>query len=228
MFPDVLTQGYRSFLGERLPGERKKYKTLGREGQEPDVLLIGCCDSRVAPEVIFDCGPGEIFTIRNVANIVPPYEEGGGYHGTSSAVEFAVQSLKVKHIVVMGHATCGGIKAYAGGAAPLSPGNFIGKWVSLVEPASRKLAEAGDATDKPGYLTRLEYAMVAQSLENLMTFGFVREAVEAGSLDLHGAHFGIETGELRIRDPRTGEFHSVVESDGLTLKTSALLNCAEA
>ena len=225
MFPDILTNGYRSFLGERLPQERKKYERLAK-GQDPDVLLIGCCDSRVAPEVIFDVGPGEIFTIRNVANIVPPYEEDGGYHGTSSAIEFAVQSLKVKHVVVLGHATCGGIKAYATDPDPLSPGNFIGKWVSLVEPAAKKLEEAGDSSDKPDYLTRLEHASIAQSLENLLTFPFVRERVEAGELHLHGAHFGIERGELLIRDPKTGAFESVVESDGRSLKASALINCS--
>jgi carbonic anhydrase len=228
MFPQVLTDGYRSFLGERLPSERRKYETLGKEGQEPEVLLIGCCDSRVAPEVIFDTGPGQIFTIRNVANIVPPAERDTAYHGTSSAIEFAVQALKVKHIVVLGHATCGGIKAAGLGADPLSSGNFIGRWVSLVEPAKKKLAESGDTPEKEGFLTRLEYAMIGQSLENLMTFDFIREAVEAGRLHLHGAHFGIATGELRIRDPKTGDFHSVVERDGQTLAASALISCAGA
>lgn len=228
MFPQVLTDGYRSFLGERLPNERRKYETLGKQGQEPDVLLIGCCDSRVAPEVIFDTGPGQIFTIRNVANIVPPAEHDTAYHGTSSAIEFAVQALKVKHIVVLGHATCGGIKAAGHGADPLSSGNYIGRWVSLVKPATKKLAEAGDHKDKEDYLTRLEYAMIGQSLQNLMTFDFIREAVEAGRLHLHGAHFGIVTGELRIRDPKTGAFHSVVARDGQTLASSALIGCTEA
>ncbi|GJE29672.1 carbonic anhydrase [Methylobacterium organophilum] len=228
MFPEVLTEGYRSFLGERLPRERERFETLAKKGQSPEVLLIGCCDSRVAPEVIFDVGPGEIFTIRNVANIVPPYESDGGYHGTSSALEFAVQALKVKHIVVLGHASCGGIKAYADSASPLSPGNFIGKWVSLVEPASNKLAATGDSVEKEGYLTRLEYASIKQSLENLMTFGFVKEAVEQGALSLHGAHFGVATGELRILDPKTGDFQSVVERDGRSLKPSALINCGDA
>lgn len=228
MFPQVLTDGYRSFLGERLPNERRKYEMLGKEGQEPEVLLIGCCDSRVAPEVIFDTGPGQIFTIRNVANIVPPSQPDGAYHGTSSAIEFAVQALKVKHIVVLGHATCGGIKAAGFGAEPLSSGNFIGSWVSLVEPATKKLAEAGDSKDKEGYLTRLEYTMIGQSLENLMTFDFIREAVEAGKLHLHGAHFGIETGELRIRNPNTGEFESVVSRDGQSLAASALIGCTAA
>ncbi|MFG5118423.1 carbonic anhydrase [Methylorubrum sp. POS3] len=226
MFPEVLTEGYKTFLGERLPNERRKYEALGA-GQEPEVLLIGCCDSRVAPEVIFDTGPGQIFTIRNVANIVPPAEDNKGesHHGTSSALEFAVVALKVKHIVVMGHATCGGIKAAGLGSDPLSQGNYIGNWVSLVEPAKKTLADAGDHKDKEGYLTRLEYAMVGQSLQNLMTFDFVRKAVEAGELHLHGAHFGIATGELRVRDPESGEFRPVVNRDGQPLSPSALINC---
>ncbi len=226
MFPEVLTEGYKTFLGERLPNERRKYEALGA-GQEPEVLLIGCCDSRVAPEVIFDTGPGQIFTIRNVANIVPPAEDNKGesHHGTSSALEFAVVALKVKHIVVMGHATCGGIKAAGMGSDPLSSGNYIGNWVSLVEPAKQTLAEAGDDKEKDGYLTRLEYTMIGQSLKNLMTFDFVREKVEAGELHLHGAHFGIATGELRVRDPNSGEFQPVVARDGQPLSPSALINC---
>ena len=227
MFPETLKAGYRSFIHGRLTDEAKRYAKLA-EGQSPEVLMISCCDSRVSPEVIFDTGPGELFIIRNVANLVPPFEEGGEYHGTSAAIEFAVQALEVKHIVVMGHATCGGIKAAGFGAEPLSSGNFIGSWVSLVEPATKKLAEAGDSKDKEGYLTRLEYTMIGQSLENLMTFDFIREAVEAGKLHLHGAHFGIETGELRIRNPNTGEFESVVSRDGQSLAASALIGCTAA
>lgn len=226
MFPSILTEGYRNFVGGRLSQELTRYRNLAQKGQDPDVLLIGCCDSRVTPEVIFDVGPGEIFTVRNVANIVPPYESGGGHHGTSSAIEFAVQGLKVKHIVVLGHASCGGIKAYANSSAPLSPGNFIGKWVTLVEPAAGALDAKGVSREAPDYLTQLEYASIGQSLANLMTFGFVRQRVEAGQLQLHGAHFGIETGELLVRDPKTGEFHSVVEGGGL--KASSLINCSEA
>ena len=228
MFPGVLVNGYRSFLGERLPRERQKMEALAHKGQDPDILLIGCCDSRVAPEVIFDLGPGEVFTIRNVANIVPPYESGGQYHGTSAAIEFAVQGLNVKHIVILGHAMCGGIKAFATEFKPLSASNFIGKWVSMVAPASDTLAAQGDSIDKPDYLTRLEYAMIEQSLANLMTFGFIRQRVQAGTLDLHGAHFGIGSGELRIRNAKTGAFESAVASDGVSLSPSALIACSEA
>ena len=226
MFPEVLTKGYNAFREGRLAQERETYRTLAK-GQHPEVLLIGCCDSRVAPEVIFDVGPGEIFTIRNVANIVPPNEEGGGFHGVSSAIEFAVQALQVKHIVVLGHATCGGIKAYAQSAPPLSSGNFIGRWVSLIEPAAKALDQAGASPDAPDYLTRLEFASIAQSLKNLLSFDFVRERVERRDLQLHGAHFGIERGELLIRDPDTGMFQPVVASDSASLTPSALIRCSE-
>ncbi|KMO39705.1 carbonate dehydratase [Methylobacterium tarhaniae] len=201
-FPSALTEGYRAFLDDRFVREQDRYASLA-EGQSPEILIISCCDSRVSPEVIFDARPGELFVVRNVANLVPPFETGGEYHGTSAALEFAVQALKVKHIVVLGHARCGGVRAYADDAAPLSPGDFIGRWVSLIRPAAEAL---GDEPRGPDYLEQLEYATVTNSLRNLMTFPCVRILVERGKLQLHGAHFGIATGQLRIRDPETGEF----------------------
>lgn len=205
MFPERLTRGYQSFLEGRFPGERARYQQLTENGQKPEVLLIGCCDSRVSPEVIFDAGPGELFVVRNVANLVPPCEnDSESYHGTSAAIEFAVQALKVKHIVVMGHAHCGGIRAFHEKAAPLSSGAFITRWMSQIAPVAERL-RLGDhsaATD----LRRLELAVVEQSLENLMTFPDVRARVEAGDLTLHGAYFGVATGLLYVRDPGTREF----------------------
>ncbi|MGC5779622.1 carbonic anhydrase [Methylobacterium sp. NFXW15] len=220
MFPQALTNGYRAFLSGRFPEESRRFKELATS-QAPEVLIISCCDSRVAPEAIFDAGPGELFVIRNVANIVPVYETGGDYHGTSAAIEFAVIGLKVKHIVVLGHATCGGIKAYANKAEPLSPGNFIGKWTSLVAPAE---AKAGDSS-APDYLTRLEHAMVSQSLENLMTFPFVKEQVDAGTIQLHGAHFGVANGQLLVRNPETGDFAPAADHQGQAIRPSATITC---
>src|SRR3712207_5302054 len=136
MLPSRLIEGYRAFLAERLPRERSRYAALAETGQRPEVMIIGCCDSRVSPEVIFDASPGELFVVRNVANLVPPYETGGDYHGTSAALEFAVQALRVKHIVVLGHARCGGVRAFADETAPLSPGDFIGRWMTLIGPAA--------------------------------------------------------------------------------------------
>lgn len=209
MFPQRLTEGYRAFLDERLPRERNRYEALAEKGQSPEVMIIGCCDSRVSPEVIFDASPGEMFVVRNVANLVPPFETGGDYHGTSAALEFAVQALRVKHIVVLGHARCGGVRAFADDTAPLSPGDFIGRWMSLIAPAAERIGpREGDPTD---YLTRLELATVENSLRNLMTFPCVRILVERGKLQLHGAYFGVATGVLLVRDPETGEFKPAVE-----------------
>jgi carbonic anhydrase len=209
MFPQRLTDGYRSFLNDRLPRERDRYEALAEKGQSPEILLIGCCDSRVSPEVIFDASPGEIFVIRNVANLIPPFETGGDYHGTSAALEFAVQALRVKHIVVMGHAQCGGVRAFADDTAPLSPGDFIGRWMSLIKPAGDRVGpRTGDLKD---YLLRLELAAIENSLQNLMTFPCVRILVERGKLQLHGAYFGVASGVLLVRDPETGEFKPAVE-----------------
>src|SRR5271156_2924056 len=199
MFPARLEFGYRAFLGERFVRERRRYAALG-SAQSPEVMVIGCCDSRVSPEIIFDASPGEIFVVRNVANLVPPYETDGQYHGTSAALEFAVQALKVKHILVLGHARCGGIRAFADEGAALSSGDFIGRWMSLIAPAAARVQPTADPED---YLRRLELAAIELSLANLMSFPCVRILVERGKLQLHGAYFGVADGGLLIRDPAT-------------------------
>ena len=210
MFPERLEAGYRAFLGDRFVRERSRYETLAR-GQRPEVMLIGCCDSRVSPEVIFDASPGEIFVVRNVANLVPPFEEGGLYHGTSAALEFAVQALRVKHIVVLGHARCGGIHAYANHSAPLSSGDFIGRWMSMIAPAAERVRSRGTSEEQ---LRELELATIELSLENLMTFPCVRILAERGSLQLHGAYFGVADGVLLVRDPITRTFAPLVPGAG--------------
>ena len=213
MFPDRLLDGYRSFLGDRFAHERQRYELLAEGGQTPEIMLIGCCDSRVSPEVVFDARPGELFVVRNVANLVPPYETHGQFHGTSAALEFAVQGLGVKHIVVLGHARCGGILSFAEKRAPLSSGDFIGKWMSIVGPAADTLEDPGEVPS-PDYIARLELAAIEQSLANLMTFGSVRRRVAEGALELHGAYFGIATGELLIRDPKSKVFGPVADRSG--------------
>ena len=207
MLPQQLIDGYKSFLQGRFTSERERYGTLAEEGQSPEVLVIGCCDSRVSPEVIFDARPGELFVVRNVANLVPPYETNGQFHGTSAALEFAVQALAVKHIVILGHAGCGGIRSFAEKRAPLSSGDFIGKWMSIIAPAADTLEDPGDNPSED-YVTRLEHAAIEQSLANLMTFGSIRRRVADGSLALHGAYFGIAHGRLLVRDPETKAFEA--------------------
>jgi len=206
-FPQRLIDGYTAFLSERLPREQSRYRELAEAGQRPEIMVIGCCDSRVSPEVIFDARPGELFVVRNVANIVPPYAPDGQAHGVSAALEFGVGALRVRHIVVLGHAQCGGVKAFAEDAEPLSPGDFIGKWMKLMQPAADKTPR-GSLTPAQ-YLTRLEQANIANSIDNLTTFPRLRKLVERGEVAVHGAYFGVATGGLLVRDPTSGEFLAV-------------------
>jgi carbonic anhydrase len=206
-FPQHLLEGYRAFTSQRLPTEQSRYRELSERGQSPQVMVIGCCDSRVSPEVIFDVGPGELFVVRNIANLVPVYEPDGGAHGVSAALEYAVNVLKVKHIVVLGHAQCGGIRAFIDKIAPLSPGDFIGRWMSMfIKPG--EIVEQRDHESMTDFATRIEKAAVFRSLENLMTFPFVRSRVESGELELQGAYFGVAEGSLFVLDRATKEFKS--------------------
>jgi carbonic anhydrase len=211
MFPARLTAGYRAFLGGRFADERTRYKNLARTGQQPEIMVIGCVDSRVSPEVIFNAAPGELLVVRNVAALVPAYDpvhSSDSQHGTSAALEFGVQALRVRHIVVLGHALCGGIRAFADKQKPLSSSDFIGRWMSQIGPAAESLEPASpDETS----LRRLELASIELSLKNLMTFPWVRILVEQGKLTLHGAYFGIATGHLLVRDPQSGRFEPAVK-----------------
>ena len=208
-FPERLVAGYRTFATQRLPEEQSRYRELSERGQSPEVMVIGCCDSRVSPEVIFDAGPGELFVVRNVANIVPPYAPDGAAHGVSAALEFGVQVLRVKHIVVLGHAQCGGIKALAQeDAAPLSPGDFIGKWMSLLTPTLEATPRRSGEAEQD-FITRLEQAGVRRSLDNLMTFPCISILANRGSLALHGAYFGVAKGSLSVLDKASGTFKAV-------------------
>ena len=209
-FPQHLLQGYRTFISQRLPTEQSRYRELSERGQSPEVMVIGCCDSRVSPEVIFDAGPGELFVVRNVANLVPVYAPDGGAHGVSAALEYAVQVLRVKHIVVLGHAQCGGIRAFIDKLAPLSPGDFIGQLMSMFIKPGEKVGQRERET-MLDFTTRIEKAAVFRSLENLMTFPFVQILAERGKLHLHGAYFGVAEGSLSVLDPVTKEFRAVRE-----------------
>src|SRR5438309_616504 len=175
-FPQQLLEGYRAFAAQRLPTEQTRYRDLSERGQSPAVMVIGCCDSRVSPEVIFDAGPGELFVVRNVANLVPVYQPDGGAHGVSAALEYAVQVLCIKHIVVLGHAQCGGIRAFIDDIEPLSPGDFIGRWMSMFIKPGEKVAQR-DHESIGDFTVRIEKAAVFRSLENLMTFPFVASPV---------------------------------------------------
>ncbi|MFD0916615.1 carbonic anhydrase [Pseudahrensia aquimaris] len=209
-FPRKLLGGYVNFRKNRLSRERERYEELASSGQKPDTMVVACCDSRSAPEVIFGAAPGEIFVVRNVANLMPPYDPAGAYHATSAALEFAVQELRVKHIVVMGHGRCGGIAAFrrtATGEAtpPLSPGDFIGKWMSMLAPVAEKFDCTG--ADSAELLQRqLEEEAIRQSIAHLKTFPCVSILLEREQISLHGAWFDISSGELLTMNEETGVF----------------------
>ena len=209
-FPQNLLEGYKAFATNRLPTEQSRYRELSVKGQSPEVMVIGCCDSRVSPEAIFDVGPGELFVVRNIANLVPVYQPDGNAHGVSAALEYAVTVLKVKHIVVLGHAQCGGIRAFVDKIEPLTPGDFIGKWMQMfIKPG--EVVEQRDHETMAQFVERIEKAAVFRSLENLMTFPFVRRAVENGQMQLHGAYFGVAEGSLFVLEKAAKEFLSARE-----------------
>lgn len=197
---DKLIDGYRRFRAGHWVDHRKDYEGLD-ERQSPDVCVISCCDSRVDPVAIFNAQPGDLFVIRNVANLVPPYRAGEGLQGTSTAIEFAVRYLKVGLIVVLGHARCGGVRA-AIDRKVIEDAVFLKQWINLLEAA--KLRVGPDDPDA------LEHASIQVSLERLMTFPFVASAVAAGKLKLAGARFSIFHGQLEVLDQATGQF-SIIE-----------------
>lgn len=189
---DDLIAGYGRFRQTLWPSRRARFEELAEHGQQPKTMIVACADSRVDPAMIFDAAPGELFVVRNVANLVPPCHPDGQEHGTSAAVEFAVLGLGVERIVVLGHGSCGGIKALLAGRE--ATGGFLGSWMHL---ADRARARTCDAPDRQ---LACEHASVEVSLENLMSFPWVAERVAAGRLRLIGAHYAIATGILAIRE----------------------------
>jgi carbonic anhydrase len=209
LLPARLVEGYEAFLSGHFRREQERYRQLAKSGQRPKILLIGCCDSRVSPEVIFDALPGEIFVVRNIANLVPPYKPDAEHHGTSAALEYAITVLNVEHIVVMGHASCGGVRAYVEQFADstrttIAPGDFIGRWISLMAPAAAKLGPRTEPIEV--YAERLGHAAIIETLANLRNFPYVRDGEQAGRLALHGAYFGVADGRLYGLDEASGTF----------------------
>ncbi len=203
-----LLRGYRRFRKEGYPRQKARYDELVTAGQHPKLMIIGCSDSRVDPAQIFDVDPGEIFVVRNVAALVPPFEVTPGQHGVSAALEFAVNFLKVRQIVVMGHGRCGGCQAALTRemhGRPPGEGGFVGNWVSLLDKAREPIARELGTTSREAE-REMELAAVRVSLDNLRTFPAVREREEAGHVVLRGAYFAIADGILHVLDQETGEF----------------------
>ena len=200
---DDLIAGYRRFRAGTWRDERSRFEELSRLGQKPRALVIACSDSRTDPQMVFNAAPGELFVVRNVANLAPPYGPDDQPHGVSSAIEFAVRALRVREIVVMGHAMCGGIQALLNGA-PAEVSDFVGQWVRIAESA-RARAMTAPAEQRQNLC---EHKSVRLSLENLMTFPWIKSAVEAGELRLTGCFFDIRSGVLE-RLGADGIFHPI-------------------
>lgn len=184
---DDLIEGYRRFRREIWPAERARYEALANWGQRPETLVVGCSDSRVDPQTIFGAAPGELFVVRNVAGLVPPFTPGPGHHGTSAALEFAVRVLLVSRIVVLGHAQCGGVRAVVLGAPPQAQ-DFVAAWVDIAREASSPARE--------GSFDDAEVKVVRLSLDNLLTYPWVEDRVRSGRLRIEGYRFDIHTGVL--------------------------------
>jgi len=202
---DWMLDGYQRFRDTQWPERRRLFEVLADHGQQPRAMVVSCADSRVDPAMIFDTRPGEMFVVRNVASLVPPYAPDSAYHGTSAALEFGIRVLKVSDLMVMGHAMCGGVSALLDGV-PAATADFVGPWINIAERARARALVCDDPVERQ---LRGEHEAVKVSLENLMTFPWIAERVEVGLLTLHGLHFDIRSGQLS-RLQKDGAF-SIVE-----------------
>lgn len=206
---DKLIEGYKRFHENYFVGEDQLFAEL-KQGQTPSTLVIACSDSRVDPAIIMDSKPGDLFVIRNVANLVPPYEVGGGYHGVSAALEFAVRMLGVEHVIVLGHQYCGGIKTLVEGVPEDSPAEFLQSWVNIADSARQRVQNETPNLSKEAQLCACEKASIVVSLENLCTFPWIKQAVNDGKLKLHGWYFDIDSGTLSAHDKNLQRFEPLV------------------
>ena len=197
-----LIDGFGRFRAEHFETEDSLYQRLTREGQSPRIMVIACCDSRVDPAIITDCDPGDLFVVRNVANLVPPHETVGHYHGTSAALEFAVRCLNVEDVIVLGHSRCGGIRALLSGIQGADGlGQFITPWMAIAAEARNQVMPTGAGEADEEAARACEQAAIRISLQNLLSFQWVKERVHAGRLNLHGWYFDMEHGQLLRYNP---------------------------
>jgi carbonic anhydrase len=208
---DKFISGFRRFQHKYFGEHTALYEGLQRK-QSPKTLLIGCSDSRVDPALLTDSAPGDLFVVRNVANLVPPYEEGVTHQGVTSAIEYAVSDLEVSQIIVLGHSGCGGINALMQGRQPKSQVDFVGKWVSIAAPAKAYVQSVLPHRSLEDQLRACEMASIRVSLDNLLTFPFISARVNANVLALHGWYFNIAEGALYHFDPQSNRFHPLVNA----------------
>ncbi len=207
--PKQLILGFQRFREQYFASKDGMFQQLVEYGQTPKTLVVACCDSRVDPALVLNCAPGDLFVIRNVANLVPPLEQRAGHHGTTAAVEYGVRNLGVEHIIVLGHAHCGGINALVQGAGVANPDSFIGDWMHLVESARSSVMTEMPEASAADQVRACEQRAILVSLRNLMTFPWVREGTEKGTLTLHGWYFDLEHGQLLGYNADTGRFESL-------------------
>jgi carbonic anhydrase len=206
-FPEKLADRFRRFHHRHFLPKAEEYEELATYGQAPEAMVISCSDSRVDPETIFSAMPGELFVVRNVANLVPPYETGGKFHGVSSAIEFAVLNLRIKHLIVMGHSSCGGVKAALDQSAAIqTEAQFISRWMSMLDDARLRVLASHQMAPHSEKLQALEKEGVKTAITNLRTFPFITEAENKGRLSLHGAYFDIAAGTLSVLNHSRNEF----------------------
>ncbi len=209
-FPDHLIDRYKRFQSGYFTSHRDHYERLASLGQQPDTMIVSCCDSRVDPEKIFDSMPGELFVLRNVANLIPPYEMGDRHHGVSAALEFAVLNLRVKHIVVLGHTSCGGVRAsLEPEIAQQTEAQFISSWMSILDESRKTVLNQFPGKSSDELASALEVEAIRNSLKNLRTFPFVRTHEDEGKLSLHGAYFDIATGTLSALNQTSNTFDAL-------------------
>tara|TARA_R110002124_G_scaffold115667_1_gene271592 strand:- start:128 stop:775 length:648 start_codon:yes stop_codon:yes gene_type:complete len=209
-----LIEGYKAFRNGTYRQNVERYRALGETDQQPKALIIACCDSRADPAMIFSSDPGELFVVRNVANLVPPYQPDEHYHGTSAAIEFAIEGLNIKDVIVMGHARCGGIKAlYESQHGNPPKGEFVSGWMSMAQGVAEHVHEHHADLDAAKQIRMMEMRGVVSSLDQLRTFPFIRQRETEGRLRLHGCFYGIATGVLSIYDVASDSFREVPDSD---------------
>jgi carbonic anhydrase len=206
-FPEHLADRFRRFKHRHFAPNQDHYEKLATEGQNPDVMIVSCSDSRVDPETLFSAMPGELFVVRTVANLVPPFETQGKFHGVSAALEFAALNIRVKHIVVLGHSGCGGVRAcLEHDAAKQTKAEFIRNWMSMLDDAREKVVAAHEGKPAAALRSALEREGIKTSLANLRTFPCIQILEGRGSVQLHGAYFDIASGMLEVLDRESGEF----------------------
>ena len=217
--PDALAQRYGAWYHGAFQDAKADYQHLADFGQQPQAIVISCCDSRVNAVSLLGGKPGDFFSHRNIANLVPPFQENGAYHGTAAAIEYAIAHLRVAQVIILGHSGCGGIKAaYAihsgnnaggdsgGDSGGIDEASFLHKWLQIIKPAYENAQKSGDDATR---IRALEKASILHSLNNLLDYPFVAEAVKAGRLSLHGLWHDIGTGQLYAYDSEAGEFVAV-------------------